>query len=386
MQVCVVTESHPLAHMGGAEYQTGLLAELLSRRHGVAVTYLARRVPSKTLARGLAYAVRCIGSDAGIRRRAVFFDALELHRALRELQPDVIYQQAKLSYTAICASYARRCGVPFFYQVASDADLDHRWISLHLSVNTPFDIVESLSGDWGIRHASHVLVQTASQGDMLRRRFGRPPAALVRNFLPLPASLPAKPDGPLQILWVANFKDVKRPGLFVDLAESFAGRDDLRFIMVGRPTALRRFAPLLQRIPRVANLTYLGEQPVEKVEELMANATLHINTSSFEGFPNTFIQAWGRGAVVVSIGVDPDGIMESLGIGRCAGTFERLRILIDELARTPQQRQTIAARAFHYAKAQHSLTAGERLVDLMLAAAGAPAAASLNGIAGRDGA
>jgi glycosyltransferase involved in cell wall biosynthesis len=369
MKVCIVGEGHPLAHMGGAEYQTGLLTDELSRRPGVAVTYLARHVPSAAQARNLPYAVRCIGNDAGFRRRAVLFDAPALHRALTQLSPDVIYQQAKQSYTAICARYAKRACIPFFFHVASDADLDNRWISLHLSLNTPFDIVESLSGDWGIRRASHVIVQSERQAAMLRGRFGRPPAALVRNFQPIPAALPIKPDGPLQVLWVANFKDVKRPGLFVDLAASFADRSDLQFVMVGRPSTLRRFAPLMRRIPTVANLRYLGEQPIDKVNELMTGAAMHVNTSSFEGFPNTFIQAWARGAIVLSIAVDPDGSMESNGFGYCAGSFERLRRRIAELAQAPDQRRAVAERAFAFARQHHSLVAGEKFADLILDAA-----------------
>jgi glycosyltransferase involved in cell wall biosynthesis len=365
MRVAIVAESHPLALMGGAEYQTGLLTEELSRRSGVSVTYVARRVPSGARASGLPYRVRCIGSDAGIRRRAVFFDAFSLHRALEQLRPDVIYQQARQSYTAVCAHYARRSGIPFFFHVASDADLDNRWISLHLSVNTPFDIVESLAGNWGIRHASHIIVQTERQAETLRGKFGRTPAALVRNFQPIPAALPVKPGGPLRILWVANLKDVKRPALFVDLAESLAHRNDLQFIMVGRPTTLRRFRPLMERIATVANLSYLREQPIEKVNELMAAAAIHVNTSSFEGFPNTFIQAWARGAVVTSVTVDPVG-MESLGIGFCAGSPERLRSLIEELVERPDQRRAVAERAFAFAQQHHSLVAGERFADLIL--------------------
>lgn len=354
--------------MGGAEYQTGLLTEELCARPGVEVTYLARRVPGPIDAALLPYAVRCIGSDAGIRRRAAFFDALNLQRALTQLRPDLIYQQAKQSYTAVCARYAMRSGVPFFFHVASDADLGHRWISLHLSLNTPFDIAESLSGDWGIRHASHIIVQTDQQAQTLQSKTGRVAAAVVRNFQPLPSSLPTKPAGPLQILWVANLKDVKRPELFVDLAESFGGRDDLHFVMVGRPTALRRFAALMQRMPKIANLTYLGEQPIDRVNELMATAAFHVNTSSFEGFPNTFIQAWARGAVVMSIAVDPDG-MAARGIGYCAGSPNGLRSLLDELSRSTATRQAVAERAFAHAQSHHSLAARAYLADLMLAAA-----------------
>jgi glycosyltransferase involved in cell wall biosynthesis len=369
LRVAVVTENHAAILLGGAEYQSELLTDVLCRRANVAVSYMARRVPRGSRASALPYAVRCIGSDAGIRRRAVFFDAPGLWRALREFRPDVIYQQCKQSYTAVCARYARRFGIPFVFHVASDADLDHRWITLRVSPNTPFEMVESLSGDWGIRRASHIIVQTNQQRDALRANFSREPAGVFGIFQPLPASLPVKPDGPLQVIWIGQIKDVKRPQLFVDLAESLAGRSDLTFLMLGRSYALRRFAPLMRRIPEVPNLKYLGEQPIERTNELLSQAAIYVNTSSFEGFPNTFLQAWGRGAIVTSIAVDPDGMMESNGIGFRAGSFEGLRDLIEQLARSPEQRRTVAERAFAFAHEHHSMAGAAKLADLVLDAA-----------------
>lgn len=381
MRVCLVTENHAGAQMGGAEYQTQLLAEELSRRPGVSVTYLARRVPPVDDARPSPYTIRRIGNAAGFRRRAVFFDAPDLRRALEELRPDVIYQQAKQSYTAVCAKYALRAGVPFFFHVAHDFDLSYRWITLRYSPNTPFDIVECVTGDWGIKHASHVIVQSERQGKLLQKRFGRAADTVVRNFQPLPESLPTKPDGPLQIFWVANLKDFKRPALFAELADSFLGRADLTFVMAGRPATQRRFRSLMDKLPKMSNLRYLGEVPIERVNELMNDAAVHVNTSSFEGFPNTFLQAWARGAVVASLAVDPDEqSMESLGIGYCAGSMDRLHAIIDELARTPEKRLAVAQRAFEFVHEKHGLAHGARLADILLDAArgGKPSGGSSN--------
>jgi hypothetical protein len=372
MRVCLVTENHAGAVMGGAEYQTLLLAEELSRRHGVSVTYLARRIPKGGAALNLPYTLRQIGNASGIRRRAVFFDFESVKHALEEVKPHVIYQQAKQSYTAMCASYALRAGVPFFFHVAHDFDLNYRWITSRFSPNTPFDIVECLAGDWGIKHASHIIVQSERQGKLLQRRFGRTASAVVRNFQPLPETLPVKPGGPLRIFWVANLKDFKRPALFVELAESFSQREDLRFVMAGRPATQRRFRPLMQKLQTVPNLQYLGEVPIEKVNELMTEASVHVNTSSFEGFPNTFLQAWARGAIVASLAVDPDAEgMETLGIGYCAGSMARLHTIIDELSRAPERRRAIAERAFEFVHQKHGLAHGARLADLIIAGRGA---------------
>jgi glycosyltransferase involved in cell wall biosynthesis len=180
----------------------------------------------------------------------------------------------------------------------------------------------------------------------------------------------------VEVFWVGNLKEVKRPELFVRLAESFSDRDDVKFTMAGRPSALeRRYRPLMERIARAPNLEYLGELPIEAVNQRMAQAAIHVNTSSVEGFPNTFIQAWAQGAVVATIAVDPDEEgMEKLGIGICAGTFERLQASVDELARSPQRRLEMATRAFAFAHANHSLAQGARLADMMLQAAEATAA------------
>jgi len=373
-KVCIVVQNHPKVLMGGAQYQGHLLAEELARRPGVEVTYLARDVaPDAATTYNVPYGVRSIGTWAGIRRRAALFDTSGLWSTLHALQPDVVYQQMRQSYTAVCAVYARQAGIPFFFQIASDLDLIRRWAPERLSANLPFDVAESIAGIWGLRHASHVIAQTARQSRVLRERFGCESAAIVRNFQPLPAVLPQKAERPVEVFWVANIKEVKRPELFVQLAESFIGRGDLKFTMAGRPAKFgRRYGPMMERIARTANLEYLGELPIDAVNQRMAQAAIHVNTSSYEGFPNTFIQAWAQGAVVATIAVDPDEEgMEKLGIGICAGSFEGLRTTIDQLARSAERRQAIAERAFAFAHANHSLAQGARLADMMLEAAAA---------------
>lgn len=372
MHVCVVAENHAHVRMAGAEYQTILLTEELARRPDVRLTFLARRVPTGAAAQDLGYAVRCIGDDIGIHRRAVLFDAGGLRRALEELQPDVIYQQGLQSYTAVCASYANKARIPFFFHIAHEFDLNFRWVTLRMSPNTPFDLAECLAGRWGARHASHVIVQTEKQGRILEENFGRTAASVVRNFQPLPENLSPMLPEPLNVFWVANFKDFKRPWLFVELAESFAGRKDLSFVMAGRAASEKRFAPLMARIPTVPNLRYVGEQTIDQVNDLMSQAAFHVNTSSFEGFPNTFLQAWARGAIVTTLAVDPDDGMEAAGIGYCAGgSMQRLHDYIDVMAQSEAKRRQVREAAFQFVHTHHSMQHGARLANMILEAAAA---------------
>lgn len=373
IRVCVVLESHYLAAMGGAEYQAHLLCEALAARDDVSLIYLARHVPDDDRRVNLPYELRCVGSAAGLRRRAVLFDAPGLWKALCDLRPDVIYQRMKQSYTGICGWYARKAGIPLVFHAAHDLDLRAGWVRRLRWGNLPLDLAEEALGNFGVRAASHVVVQSRRQRESLRRNFGIDAAAVVPNFQPLPETLPEKPGDKVRVLWVANFKYAKRPELFLRLAGRFAGRGDVHFLMVGRASDHRSLRDLPQRLQRLPNLDYLGPLPLERVEALMAQADIFVNTSRDEGFPNTFIQAWARGAVVTSLTVDIDDGLQALGIGYCAGDFENLVKIVDHLSRSPEKRREIARRAFAYVHANHSLQGTAHLADLIVAAAQARA-------------
>lgn len=318
------------------------------------------------MAGGGPYEIRKVGDASGFRRRAVLFDARMLWRTLEELAPDVIYQRMKQSYTAVCARYAERAGIPLIFHVASEPDADGRWLRKHISVNTPLDLLEVAAGNWGVRHASRIVVQTSRQGDLLRQNLGREPAALIRNYQPLPNALPEKRAHGLRVLWVGNIKEIKRPDLFLELAERMSGCPGIEFWMVGRAGSHRGIQPTMTAIRQSRHIRYFGELPLGKVNALMEDADVFVNTSGFEGFPNTFIQAWGRGAVVTSLNVDVDGGMEARGIGYCTGGLPRLIEVIDELRVSPQLRAEIARRAFAHVWQEHSLVNLQDLAQFVL--------------------
>jgi glycosyltransferase involved in cell wall biosynthesis len=86
----------------------------------------------------------------------------------------------------------------------------------------------------------------------------------------------------------------------------------------------------------------------------MADAAMLLSTSDEEGFPNTFIQAWSVGTPVVSLKIDPDHIIERVGLGMVSGSLERAITDINALIDAPQLREEIAVRAQQYIAEAHS--------------------------------
>ena len=218
----------------------------------------------------------------------------------------------------------------------------------------------------GVRHADDIIVQTRHQQLVLERRYGRRARALIRNFHPAPDEI-LDQSGPARVLWIANLKPLKQPEVFLRLARHCADLASTRFIMIGQPMADARRQQAFEAAARaLPNLDYLGELPVERVNALLARGHLLVNTSTVEGFANTFIQAWMRRVPVLSLNVDPDGLLASEGIGHCArgDEGELLATLRAWLADAPR-REAIGRRAEAYALAQHSLANVARLAALL---------------------
>jgi glycosyltransferase involved in cell wall biosynthesis len=343
-RVCMVVESHWRAAMGGAELQARYIAEGLSARPDFSVHYLARNCLAEPAD---SYPVTRIGDTRGIRRRAVFFDAPRLWRALEALDPDVVYQRMRQSYTGVAAAYARRYGKRFVFHAASDYDVRREPFRKPFSLNVPFDWVETVAGNYGMARATAIVTQTNRQAELLERNFGLRPAAVIPNFHPEPpaGSVERKASGEFLVAWIGNFKLVKRPELYVELAERLRATPGVRFAMAGRAGNERTHGELHARIRALPNLEYLGELPHEEANELLCRAHCLVNTSDAEGFSNTFIQAWMRGAVVLSLHADVDGLLARDELGHLSGSVDRLQTQLETLIANPSAREAMAKRA-----------------------------------------
>ena len=360
IKLCIVIGAHWAHTFGGSQYQVKCLVDELIKTGDFDIYFLARGVNPSYQPTG--YQVIKVGRESGLGKYGLFFDSLDLTRKLKKIEPDVIYQRVLSSYTGVVAHYARKSGCRFFWHVSSDMDVQASNIKLSRKIVPKY--LNALASSYGRRHAQYVITQTEQQRDLLYRNYGRIATAVISNFHPYPREKFDK--GPtLKIVWIGNFKPVKRPEIFVQLAQDLQDVEGIAFEMVGRAGNMREYAELHEKIAQLGNLTYHGEKIQDEVNQLLATSHIFVNTSREEGMPNTFIQAWMRNVAVLSLNVDVDGILKEGKAGYLAGSYNRLRKRITQLAENRENVISMAENGERLSLERFSITNAHKLIELI---------------------
>ncbi len=367
MRLAIVCDGYWDQLQGGAEYQLKVIGEALAAR-GWEVHYVYRDRGTPVAPTPLR--LHPMGIHPLLARLFYPYHPLmwrPLARRLDGIRPDVILNRVGNGLTGLAVRYGRSRGIPVVWQVASVMDL----LPFRAPRNRtlPMALWNRRLLEYGIRHADRVLAQARYQSEVLETRWHRRADWVFPNVHPIPPE-PIKPDAPLRVVWVANVKPMKRPEVFLDLAGRLAQRKDVEFVMIGRAEHPRYQAGIEARLRRHPQVRYLGEQPLERVNEVLAQAHVFVNTSRAEGFPNTFIQAWMRGVPVVSLEVDPDEVLVRRGLGMRSGTPERLARDVEALLNDADRRRAMGRRARAYAVAAHGLERHIGTLERLLREAG----------------
>ncbi len=351
--------------MGGSQYQAKVLVDYLLAHYDVDIAYLTMRADPNFTPAG--YRIVPFSDRRGLRRFGSFFDVVRLYRALARERPDIILQFVGSAHTGIAALYAQRHGCKMIWRVTNDPSVEPgtaSWLQPHLRL-------ERLFLDFGIRHATLILAQTEYQRARLVETFPNAPVQVLPNFHPTPPDCGRNGAVVKQVAWIANLKPLKNPGAFVRLARRFADRSDIRFVMIGDAIEGGEWTQRqLAEIAATPNLEYRGALSQAAVNGVLEHTDLLVNTSDYEGFSNTFIQAWMRRVPVVSLRVDPDRLLSRGGLGAVTGDEDALYERVASLLADPDRCAAIGARARRYALEHHAESNIETLARMLQLARG----------------
>ena len=367
MKICFVMPYHILENRGGgAEVQAWILAKELAQR-GYEVTYIAQLVDNKR-----AQLQALDGVIVKWIKYAHYFNwsnGWQYYRELKKTNPDIIVQRMTSFITGVIAFYIKKYKKRFVW-ICTDNKSPKKWMFLknqkEINKENRVNLIKSiiflfnafiydLSRQWGMKRVSYAFTQNEFQKKTLKEEFG------IESFLMISGHEIPKNIIPIEerfinriVLWVGHLGRKKRPEKFIDLAR-ISETSKFLFIMIGTKDDRSYIRSLFK--DKLDNLKWLGRLSFYETLSWFDKAVLLVNTSKDEGFPNTFIQAWLRGIPVITLGVDPDGIIKKYKLGYVARDVRGILNYLVYLTNDREAYKEIAENAFKYAREKHSVAA-----------------------------
>lgn len=233
------------------------------------------------------------------------------------IRPDVILFRGAGRSLSYLSWFSKLFGVKLIFFGASDTDFKYEEELIarkHDRVLYRF----------GLRNTKYFVAQNQLQYDLLLNAYNK------KNVITIPNIWLQQEQGNRErdiILWVSNFRQLKRPQWFIQLSKDFS---QYRFVMVGAALDKQLFDECQSEAERLPNLDFMGGQSFANVNEIFTRAKYFVCTSEIEGFPNTFLQSWSNSIPVVTT-FDPSSLVANKKLGMVVNSYEELRNTVTKI-------------------------------------------------------
>jgi len=295
---------------GGAELQVALLAkELAKRGHAVTIAGGDSGQPGNRVIDGVT--LRKVGKFHTGALGDTLIALPQVARLLGETKSDFVCVLGWTAWLDLLSHARNFFGYKVVYICGLDPEIDGSFGRTHGWKGKLFER--------GVRNADHRFAMSEFQSSLFRQ--SELSHGFYRNLI-RPRIAARTKEKTIDFLWVARCQRIKRPHLFLDLAERVP---DASCEMICPREDRALWQEVSDRAKGLTNVSFRESVPYTEIQDRYDEARFLVSTSEAEGFPNNMIQAAQGGAGILSLEVDPDGFIGKFGAGFCAnGDFERL--------------------------------------------------------------
>lgn len=273
---------------------------------------------------------------------------------LLKIRPDLILLRGARRQLGSVATFAKLLGIKVVFLGASDADFKPEEELINDKKSRKIYRV-------GIRKTNYFVLQNKVQEECLARNYGEKKHIIIPNIWPANNNCQNFARD-IDFLWVGNFRELKRPQWFIQLAKN---NPQYKFVMIGGGVNGRLYKECENIALQFTNLKFLGKTDFDDVNKLFERTKIYICTSTIEGFPNTFLQSWSNKIPIITT-FDPSDVVKNNNLGICVDSYEELNETAKTLIGDTQMQQNIQQSIAEYFKNSHNTDVMyERLMDLL---------------------
>lgn len=211
----------------------------------------------------------------------------------------------------------------------------------------------------GLKRIDYIVAQNEEQKNLALSNYGVKTCIIIPNIWP--ASRNYKSDKDIDFLWVSNFRELKRPDWFIRLAKE---NSQYKFTMVGSRYDKGLYETCEKEAEKIPNLNFLGGKPFCEVNEIFTHARCFICTSTMEGFPNTFLQAWSNNIPVLST-FTPSNLIEEYNLGIWVTEYEEINKSLSQILDSEQYKEKQIAIDKYFSNAHSPERMYNKLIQML---------------------
>lgn len=230
--------------------------------------------------------------------------ARALWKAMRLADADIYFKKGAALTTDLVAMFCRLHHKIFFFRTATDYECNGSYLR-----DYP---LKGRAYLWTLRQAKRVFVQKVGDVNKLFQTACVNAIAIPNGHRITDLHNASKE----YILWVGRTDALKQPELFIRLAKEFSSE---KFVVIcQKAKGDEHYDELVRQAGTAGNLKFIEYVPFHEIDRYFQQAKVLVNTSSAEGFPNTFIQAGKCGTAILTLNTNPDSFLDKFNCGFCA--------------------------------------------------------------------
>lgn len=280
---------------GGAQRQLYLLAKELAEDHDIhfIVGDYGQSKVERTQGIALQRSFRPVGSTL---KKPV--EVAKLFAAMRRADADVYVSRNKPSVALLSYVCTKLLGKRWVFNVANDRFVQEDMSYLPTPIQRGYE--------YALQHADTIIAQTEQQQQNLKEYFGVESTIVPNGYTEMDETTGYEDRE--YFLWVGHLDpNQKRPRLFFEVAKQTPNAE---FLLVGARGSKELRESLQMELDKLDNTDYAFDVRPDNIHQYYEQALALVNTSAYEGFPNTYLEAWRAGTPVLALTVDPDRFLK----------------------------------------------------------------------------
>lgn len=327
---------------GGAERQQYLIATELKKRGNIVNLIVGDYGPRRyEQIDGIHVWKGCPESHDDIL--SLLWKAGRLFKLIKKLDADIYYVRGSPRLFSVVSLFCAVLNKHLIYCIANESDTNPKYLK------DRYNRLQNIFYRKMVNWTDLIISQTDEQKGMVKKHLKIQSVVIPNGYnLPHKSSITSHVDRDY-VLWVGRSnEEKKKPMRFLDLAEQLS---QIPFVIVTQPSNDgSHHREVKQRATSIDNLKFVDTVSPDKVHQYYNMATVLVNTSDYEGFPNTFLEAWRYETPVVSLYYTLDDVFSEAKIGIRSGSKEQLREDVTRLHSDPAKRKTMGKNARRHLK------------------------------------